>query len=277
MKKDMKSYEQLTFTDDFMFCKIMTKHQDLCKRLIEIILNVKVKKIKMSLTQSPIELTYDGRGIRLDVYVEDNEGTVYDIEMQTTNKRDLPQRMRYYQGMIDLNLIERGAKFSDLKKSYIIFICTERPFESDLPIYTFRNVCLEDKSFLLEDDAAKVVVNAKGDTTNADPEVKALLEYINNQKIESDFTKDISDAVNNAIDHKEWRDEYMTFAMRLNEERASGRAEGRLEGRAEEHKDILERMIVNIMKRENISKEEAEEKATCSENCAENAALSEGM
>ena len=35
----------------------------------------------------------------------------------------------------------------------------------------------------------------------------------------------------------------------------------RAEGRAEEHKDILERMIANIMKRENIPKEEAEEKA----------------
>ena len=49
----------------------------------------------------------------------------------------------------------------------------------------------------------------------------------------------------------------MTFAMRLNEERAIGRNEGR----AEEHKDILERMTANIMKRENISHEEAEERA----------------
>ena len=97
------------------------------------------------------------------------------------------------------------------------------------------------------------------------PEVKALLEYIKSRKVESDFVKDLNNAVSEAIDHREWRDEYMTFAMRLSEERAEGRlegrAEGRLEGRAEEHKDILERMTNNIMKRENISKEEAEEKA----------------
>ena len=76
----MKDYEELTFTDDFMFCKILTKHPDLCKKLIEIILNVKIRKIDVVIKQLPIELTYDGRGIRLDVYVEDDEGTVYDID-----------------------------------------------------------------------------------------------------------------------------------------------------------------------------------------------------
>ena len=113
----------------------------------------------------------------------------------------------------------------------------------------------------------------EGETENVNPEVKALLEYIKSRKVESDFVKDLNNAVSEAIDHREWRDEYMTFAMRLSEERAEGRlegraegrlegrAEGRLEGRAEEHKDILERMTNNIMKRENISKEEAEEKA----------------
>ena len=77
----------------------------------------------------PIEITADGRGIRLDVYLDDEHGTVYDLEMQTTKHSDLPKRSRYYQGMIDLNLIQRGAKFSDLKKSYVIFICTEDPFD----------------------------------------------------------------------------------------------------------------------------------------------------
>ncbi len=42
--------------------------------------------------------------------------SVYDIEMQTTLQKDLGKRTRYYQGMIDLNLIEKGAKYSKLKR-----------------------------------------------------------------------------------------------------------------------------------------------------------------
>ena len=51
---------------------------------------------------------------------DDEEGTVYDLEMQTTKKKDLPKRTRYYQGLIDLELLNRGASFSELNDSYII-------------------------------------------------------------------------------------------------------------------------------------------------------------
>ena len=44
--------------------------------------------------------------------------------MQTTKKDNLPKRMRYYQGMIDLNILEKGESYKALKKSFVIFICT---------------------------------------------------------------------------------------------------------------------------------------------------------
>ena len=44
-KNDManaKKYDDLTFTDDFMFCKVMTTNPELCHELLEIILGKKV-------------------------------------------------------------------------------------------------------------------------------------------------------------------------------------------------------------------------------------------
>lgn len=110
-----KKYEELDFTDDFFFCKILMKNKRLCKELLELILKIKIEKIVFSMEQKPIEITADGKGVRLDVYVEDDEKTIYDIEMQPTMKKNLPKRSRYYQGMIDLNLIERGANYKELK------------------------------------------------------------------------------------------------------------------------------------------------------------------
>lgn len=37
--------------------------------------------------------------------------------MQIHIKRNLPKRMRYYQGMIDLNILEKGGDYNELKKS----------------------------------------------------------------------------------------------------------------------------------------------------------------
>ena len=107
-KKHVKSYEELEFTDDFLFCKIMENNVDLCKELTELILNRKIGKIIPKGPQKAIEITSDGKGVRFDVYMEDDTSTIYDIEMQQTNADNLPKRMRYYQGMIDLDLMERG-------------------------------------------------------------------------------------------------------------------------------------------------------------------------
>ena len=92
-----KRYEELNFTDDFMFCKILQNDPDLCRELTELILLRKIGRIVSIDRQKAIEITADGKGVRFDVYMEDDESTVYDIEMQTTVAEDLPKRMRYYQ------------------------------------------------------------------------------------------------------------------------------------------------------------------------------------
>lgn len=65
------------------------------------------------------DITSDGKSMRLDVYVKDGDGvtvTVYDLEIQTTSQDDLPQRLRYYQGMIDLSLIEKELRTANSGK-----------------------------------------------------------------------------------------------------------------------------------------------------------------
>lgn len=109
------------------------------------------------------DITSDGKSMRLDVYVKDGDGvTVYDLEIQTTSQDDLPQRLRYYQGMIDLSLIEKGASYGELRKSYIIFICTFDPFERGLCCYRFENFCCDDKDLPLNDGAVKIILNSRG-------------------------------------------------------------------------------------------------------------------
>ncbi len=87
-----KKYEELTFADDFMFCKILTSNPDLCHELLELILGHKVGRFTRLDKQKPIELTADGKGIRFDVYGEIEEENVFDCEMQMAMNRNLPKR-----------------------------------------------------------------------------------------------------------------------------------------------------------------------------------------
>ena len=88
-----------------------------------------------------MDFSYDSKSVRLDVYVEDEKNTVYNIEMQATSDKFLPLRIRYYHDMIDLNIIDKGELYSELKRSFVIFICTYDPFGKDRYIYTFDRSC----------------------------------------------------------------------------------------------------------------------------------------
>jgi len=213
-----KKYEELTFIDDFMFCKVLVNNLNLCKGLLELILGIQIKRIVDVTKQKTIEITADARSVRLDVYVEDDEESVFDVEMQTTVKKDLPKRSRYYQGMIDLNLIEKGAKYGELKRSYVIFICMEDPFGRGLSVYTFENRCKEASDLLLGDETVKVFINVTGDTTGLSAEMKAFLEYLKDgNKDGSLFVTELEEQVQKAREHLEWRTEYMTLQMRYDE------------------------------------------------------------
>ena len=237
-----EKYRTLKFTDDFLFCKILQECPDITQELVELVLNRKVRKVVVQ-KQEAIELTSDGKGIRLDVYVEEKNDAIYDLEMQTTNKPELPKRSRYYQGMIDLNSIRRGAKYEELRKTYIIFFCLKDPFGYGNHIYTFENRCREMEDLLLGDDTYKIFLNASGTKDDVPEKMLDFFEMLKTGEGKTLFTKKIMKEVERAKTHEEWRTEYMTLFMRDEEMRAEGRAEGRTQGiaigRASSILDIL--------------------------------------
>ena len=126
--------------------------------------------------------------VRFDVYSEDNQNVVYDCEMQTKDNSNCPKQARYYQGMIDLNLIERGADYSELKKSYIIFICPFDEFKAGLHKYTFKTCCKELPEITLEDEATKIFLCAGGEADDVSSEMKEFLDWmVHKQKGRSKF------------------------------------------------------------------------------------------
>ena len=214
MEQLQKQYQELTFTDDFMFGKVLVNNPEICRRLLEVLLEIRIKKISFPERQKTIEILSDGKGIRLDVYVDDENGTVYNIEMQTKVKKELPKRSRYYQGMIDMNLIERGGKYKELKLSFVIFICLKDPFGYGLPVYRFENICVQNRAILLKDEAIKVFINADGDLTGLPDDLAAFLQYLKGNVVENELVQRIDNEVEKARKHEEWRVEYMTSYLR---------------------------------------------------------------
>ena len=217
-----KPIEQLTITDDFMFSVVMRNPQ-YCKPLLELVLGVKIREIRYPEPQKTIEERYGSKSVRLDAYVEDNAGTVYNVEIQTTDKKNLPKRMRYYQGMIDLHVLEKGEDYKALRKSFVIFICTFDPFGHGRWAYTFENLCREDTSIALGDGATKIILNAKGHVGKISADLKALLRYMDGAAPESGYTRALDSAVAEIRRDEKWRLDYMLLSEKLRESERLGR------------------------------------------------------
>ena len=172
-----KTLKELNLEDDFLFAKVMSD-KEICKELLEKILEIEIEKVEMIQEQKTIDLLLESKGIRLDVYVKDENNTIYNVEMQRGKHKNLPKRLRYYQGSIDLDLISKGEDYRKLAKSYIIFICTFDLFNKGRHKYTFQSVCLEDNNVILNDEAKKIILNTKGMMNDLSEELLEFLAYV---------------------------------------------------------------------------------------------------
>ena len=228
---EKKNYDELKFSDDFMFCKIMQNNPELCRELLELVLDKEIGELVTLGKQYPIEITADGRGVRFDVYAKDDRSVIYDVEMQNASKESLPKRARYNQALIDLEQLERGAKFEELGTSFVIFICNfDLVPDAGRHKYTFLNLCAEDPEIALEDGTAKLFLCSTGTKNDISSELAKFLSYVAGNAPEDDLSRRLEEALVQARDNPLWRKEYMDLRDYIDEAREEGREEGRAEG-----------------------------------------------
>ena len=223
-----KEFDDLDFTDDFMFCNTLVNNPELCKELAELIIGRKISKIIKVQDQQAVKVTSDGKGVRFDVTLE-GENEICDIEMQNNiDRKVLPKRSRYYQSVADVNMLVKGKVYTNLKKSYILFICRSNPFkENDLHKYTFRNICVERPSLELGDETEKIFLTPDGTAEDISKEMTDFMAYMTDKKTDSDFARRLDDAVKAIKSGEGWRIEYMQLKEKMDENFKAGEKKGR--------------------------------------------------
>ena len=188
-------------------------------------------------TQKMLKLEADAHGVRFDAFVESSKLWA-DIEMQTSDGLELDKRARYYHANMDLDFLEQGKRYKDLKPSYVIFICTFDHFNMDEPVYFFRSWAVE-KGLPLDDLSYTIVLNTKCSPEKVPEALKSFYEYLNDPKKNeaSELTRMIDERVRK-FNSDEWRKKYMTFEYILNEQKRESFAEGAAQKQREIAKNL---------------------------------------
>lgn len=102
------------------------------------------------------------------------------------------------------------------------------------------------KTLELSDDAAKIFLNAKGTLNDVDESIKAFLDYVNGIVCNNPLVRAIDEEIRRIKEETEERVSYMTFAMKMMEERKEGFKEGKAEGLAEGLSSSIRNMMNNM-------------------------------
>ena len=247
-----QKWERLTLADNFIFCKVLEDNPEVCRHLIEILLNIKIDRIEKPAAEKSLKTDFTSHGIRFDVYVKDGNGRSFDIEIQTTRSTSLAKRARYYQGLMDVDNVQHGAGYDVLNESYVIFLCMGDAFGKGFPVYTFRYRADEDNELAMDDGTVNIFFNAKKYDTMKSEELKSFFKYLCGKEPTSGFTDRLSALVERVKTNAQWRHRFMTWeqemaiqAKEIAEERAKEIAEDIAEERA---KELAQDMAKNLAK-----------------------------
>ncbi len=244
-------YEKLTIRNKFMFGKV-TQNPVIAQKMADLLTPVEIGAVTETEREKFLQHRSSSKYVKLDMYLEDENGRVVDTEMQnkSNNKmvqEELPLRIRYYQGMIDQEILSSGTDYIFLKETYIIFICTYDPFGKGKYVYHFHMTCDEDESIQLHDKMNWIFYNTTADLSDAPEGIKKFLSYVENEHAEDEFTRLLDKEVKNARLNEEWRSEYLKTYVNDMDMKREGYLEGEEHGKAEGERE-RDRFLVNRWK-----------------------------
>ena len=227
--------QKLNLMDDFLF-DAATGDLETCRIIIELSLGIRIRNIAWKEGQKVIRNLPGNRGIRMDFYVEDDRGRVFDVEMQKRNEGNIPKRTRFYQALIDAPMLKSGERgFDSLKPAYIVVICGFDLYGYGLYRYTFDNRCKELPDLVMGDECSKIILNTKG--KSEDGVDRALIDFLH--YVEKSSDENVPEDCDERLKHLHKKihqikmsEEIGVSYMKMEERDRLIRAEGRAEGEA---------------------------------------------
>ncbi len=279
---ESQRWENLTLANDFMFGRIM-RDPELCTEMIRRILpDMNIGHVEFTQPQKSSKYSLDTRGVRFDVYAESDNRKIFDCEVQTTDKKDLPRRTRAYHSILGMEALEKErqqetGKYNDMPDAFVIFICMFDPFDYGRHYYSFCNMSSEVDGLKLNDGTATIFLNAKGQADDINGELKAFLDFMLGKTSDDPFIMRLEERLDiaklNAKERRnymlqklyEWERDSETLTKGIEKGIVQGieigrtqgieigRAQGIEIGRADMFNSVIEFMKLNGMSEEKIN------------------------
>ena len=222
----MKKWEELDVLDNYLINAVASDPEvaePFFRRLLSVLLQRKVGKIRVETEKFIPGVIPDKRGIRLDVEVDEylSDGTdepavanVYDIEPHLQDDSNFPKLMRFRQARLDSRHMKSGDKdYSHMPDLYVILITNFDVFDKDCMIYTFRHICKEEPDIEYNDGLTILYFNTNG-TKGGSRDIENMLKYLQDSRevmAVDEATKELDGYIESVKENASLKGDYMDF------------------------------------------------------------------
>lgn len=175
-EEDLKLLAGFTLLDDDFMTFVFERNTEATELVLNIILdrnNLKVMEVVAQREyKNPVT---GGRSIKLDIYAEDSDGKVYDIEVQNDDAGADIHRARFHSSMLDTKMLKEKQKFREIHDSYVIFITKNDYMKMGLPMYHVERT-VQESGTLFGDGSHIIYVNGSY-KDDSDPVGKLMHDF----------------------------------------------------------------------------------------------------
>ena len=197
---NMKPLEQMNIVDDFLAGSLIghKEYGEAASRyILSCILNRKIGKLNVVTQKFLIGDNPERHGIRLDVYLDEEDGEIFDVEPDKNNNAkdiaSLPKRARFYHDKIDTANLSSGSNYDDLRNVIVIFIMPYDPFGLSRMVYTVKKSCVEVPDMPYDDGDRTIFLYTGGTEGHPTEQLRQLLHYMENSVEENACTKELQE------------------------------------------------------------------------------------
>ena len=255
-----RTLKDLNLTDDFLINRVMsdaTYGEEFAKILLGTIFHREIGPLVVIPQKVEYGIETECHGIRLDVYMEEKDAGIFDMEADRNwslkDRQSLPKRVRFYHAKIDAGALESGGEYRDLRNVCVIFITTYDPFDKKRMVYTIKNCCTEEPDLPYEDGARTIFLYTRGVNGNPPEDLSELLRYMEDTTEKNVCNENIR-RLHEMVQHTKQDAKAGLAYMKWYEIESMCREEGREEGKKEGEYKIICNMLRDSQSPEIISK-----------------------
>lgn len=175
-KETLEAIEKLCLLDDNLMTLVFDRNIEATQLLLNVILQREDLKVLEAVAQREYKNPMSGgRTITIDIYATDDDGKVYDIEVQRAPSGADVHRARFHSSMIDVKMLKARQEFKEIHDSYVIFITADDVMGEGCSLYHVNRV-IEETGVYFGDGSHIIYVNGSYKDDN-DPVGKLMHDF----------------------------------------------------------------------------------------------------